>query len=947
MSKRLRKYSVGLSILVVATGILVLLGWQFDIIAFLHPLQGEVPMNPMTAVAFIFSGACLLLLLYRQGNKYLLSISKIIAVLVSLIGLLRLLAVFNFYDAGPDRFLFAGKMAVYLFDNKPISMAPYTAINFLLSGISLLFLSHNKIVVSQWLSLLTAFAALLSIIGYTYGVMSFYDVVSYFPTAVETIACFLLFSTAILFFSSDKGFMAEITGPYQGGKAARVLLLIVIFFPIIMGLLRLYGEKTGLQSTPIGNILFEISFIILCVILIWKTVVSINKSQLALTQEIAERKLLEDKIKLFSLELEIKVDEKTEEVIAKEQQYRFLLENMRESIQVIGHDWRYLFVNNSLAIQSKYSREALLGHTMMEKYPGIENTELFNVLQRCMKNRCQQIAETEFIFPDGSKGWFELSIQPVPEGLFILTMDITERKKAEIQLQAANKELENHIIIVSESEEKLRLTLDAIGDNAWDHHFTTGKTTFSNTVERLLGYSTDEHTDNAALWWQNTFTEDKWMLEDNDKKYKAGEKDRHSLEYRMYHKDGSLKWILDRGVVIEKDKTGKPLRIVGSHTDITARKNAEKDIRQSQEKYFALMNSVDGIVWEADAKTFEFSFVSQQAERLLGYPVEQWINNPSFWADHIYEEDRDWAINYCVKSTKERKPHEFEYRMVASDGKLVWLRDIVSVQVDNSGNVKLSGVMIDITGQKKDELLLKKLNENLEKKSSELEASNTELERFAYIASHDLQEPLRMVSSFMGLLEKRMNGQLDETNKQYIHFAVDGAERMKMLIQALLQYSRIGDNKENFTAIDLNEVMQYTTLLLEKDIQKSQAVVTVKPLPVITANKSLISQLFVNLVSNALKYQGTEEPKIEVGFTEAQSGWIFYVKDNGIGIDNKFFDKIFIIFQRLHNNDEYSGTGIGLAICKKIIGIHNGKIWVKSEPGTGSTFYFSIPKQDA
>ena len=947
MSNRLKKYSIWLSAVIIATGILVLLGWHFNIIVFLHPLPGAAPMNPVTAVAFIFSGSALLLLIQKQENKQLPRIAKILAVLVSLTGIIRLLAVFNLYDGGIDRLLFAGKMGVNLFDNRPLSMSPYSAINFLLSGISLLLLSNKKIIVPQWLSLITAFTAFLSIIGYTFGVKSFYDVISYFPAAIHTIGCFLLFSTAILFFSSDKGFMTEITSPYGGGKAARLLLLIALLLPIILGLFHLYSETAGAQPTPFGNTVFGTAIIIICVILIRKTVISINKSQMALLNEITQRQLLEDKIMQFNRDLESRVGEKTKEFVEKEQQYRFLLENMRESIQVIGYDWRYLFVNNSLTIQSKFSREALLGHTLMERYPGIENTELFNVLQQCMKNRCQQITEIEFIFPDGSKGWFELSIQPVPEGLFILTMDITERKKAEIQLQAANNELENHIMKLSESEEKLRLTLDAIGDNAWDHNFKTGTTTFSNTIKSLLGYSTGEYTDNAALWWQNIFTEDRWMLEDNDKKYKAGEKDRHSLEYRMYHKDGSLKWILDRGVVIEKDNTGKPLRIVGSHTDITERKKAEEDIRQLKEKYFKLMNSVDGIVWEGDAKTFEFSFVSKQAERLLGYPVEQWISQPTFWADHIFEEDRDWAINYCVKSTEEKKPHEFEYRMMAADGKIIWLRDIVSVQVQSNGDVKLSGVMIDITEQKIDELLLKKLNDNLGKKTAELQASNTELERFAYIASHDLQEPLRMVSSFMGLLEKRLNGQLDETSKQYIHFATDGAERMKTLIQALLQYSRIGDNKENFTAIDLHEVMQYVSHLLNEEIQKSKAVVTVKPMPVIMASKTLISQLFVNILSNALKYQGVKEPKIEVGYTESVSEWVFYVKDNGIGIDTKFFDKIFIIFQRLHSKGEYSGTGIGLAICKKIIEIHKGKIWVQSIPGNGSTFYFSIPKQNA
>jgi light-regulated signal transduction histidine kinase (bacteriophytochrome) len=235
--------------------------------------------------------------------------------------------------------------------------------------------------------------------------------------------------------------------------------------------------------------------------------------------------------------------------------------------------------------------------------------------------------------------------------------------------------------------------------------------------------------------------------------------------------------------------------------------------------------------------------------------------------------------------------------------------------------------------------------ETLKKYAEDLKNSNTELERFAYVASHDLQEPLRMISSFMNLLTKRIDQHLDETTRQYIHFAVDGAERMKTLIQALLQYSRVGTTKENFAPVDLNEVMQYVRRLLEEDINKNKAIITVNPMPVITANKPLINQLFANLVSNAVKYHGDKTTEVEVGYTEKGDQWTFYVKDNGIGIDTRFFDKIFVIFQRLHNKTEHSGTGIGLAICKKIVEIHKGKIWVESEAGKGSIFYFSLPKK--
>jgi len=239
---------------------------------------------------------------------------------------------------------------------------------------------------------------------------------------------------------------------------------------------------------------------------------------------------------------------------------------------------------------------------------------------------------------------------------------------------------------------------------------------------------------------------------------------------------------------------------------------------------------------------------------------------------------------------------------------------------------------------------VKELNDTLEKRAVELQSSNSELERFAYVASHDLQEPLRMVSSFLHLLERKMEGHLDDSSKRYIDFAVDGAERMKNLIQDLLQYSRVGTSKDSITDVDCNAIMDSVQSVLSLAIRETKATLEIKKLPVIKGVQPQILQLFQNLVGNALKYHGDAPLLIEIGCTDKAKEWEFYVKDNGIGIDPKFYDKIFIIFQRLHNKTEYAGTGIGLSICKKIVEKHGGNIWVDSAAKKGSTFYFTIPK---
>jgi len=236
------------------------------------------------------------------------------------------------------------------------------------------------------------------------------------------------------------------------------------------------------------------------------------------------------------------------------------------------------------------------------------------------------------------------------------------------------------------------------------------------------------------------------------------------------------------------------------------------------------------------------------------------------------------------------------------------------------------------------------LNKGLQKKVVELAASNAELERFAYMTSHDLQEPLRMVTGFLQLLKKKYRDQLDPDAVRYIHFAVDGSERMKRLINDLLNYSRIQPDEKLTEETNLEEVWQEVRTIFRGRIHEEKAMITADLLPVVPAGRMRMLQLFQNLLGNALTYRGAADPRIHVGVKEQADHWIFSVKDNGIGIDPVYFDKIFIIFQRLHALNEYSGSGIGLTICKKIVESQGGRIWVESAPGAGSVFYFTILK---
>jgi signal transduction histidine kinase len=240
---------------------------------------------------------------------------------------------------------------------------------------------------------------------------------------------------------------------------------------------------------------------------------------------------------------------------------------------------------------------------------------------------------------------------------------------------------------------------------------------------------------------------------------------------------------------------------------------------------------------------------------------------------------------------------------------------------------------------------LKKAHEALSKRTEELTRSNIELDQFASVVSHDLQEPLRMITAYVHLLQTQYRGKLDKDADEFIGFAVDGAERMQGLINDLLTYSRVGTRGKEFTSTDCNVVLTRTILNLKTAIDESGAQVTYDPLPTVPGDEFQLGQLLQNLISNAIKYRGERPIKIHVGCARDGDMWRFAVYDNGIGIDREHIERIFVIFQRLHTRQEYPGTGIGLAICKKIVDRHRGKIWVESEPMEGSTFYFSLPVQ--
>ena len=415
----------------------------------------------------------------------------------------------------------------------------------------------------------------------------------------------------------------------------------------------------------------------------------------------------------------------------------------------------------------------------------------------------------------------------------------------------------------------------------------------------------------------------------------AREIDAVRVEKRYVRKDRSVVWVAF-AMTVERDAQGRPTHEIAVYNDITAQREAEARVRESEELYRQTFRlAASGIAHVGlDGR---FLQVNRRLCDILGYSEAELVGRSVKEVSH--PDDKDLTDRERARvHDGELDAVRFEKRYLRKDGAPVWAELAVALARDPHGHPQYEIAMFDdITERKNAEAALKEAHE-------ELKRSNSELEQFAYVASHDLQEPLRMVSSYTQLVMKRYGERLDGDAREFMNYVVDGAARMKQLIEDLLAYSRVGTKGKEFKATPVESAFRRAVTNLRAAIEESGAEVTHDPLPTVSADEVQLAQLFQNLMGNALKFKGPEKTKIRVEAIENPTEWEFHVRDNGIGIEKQYFERIFMLFQRLHTKGDYPGTGIGLAICKKVVERHGGRIWVESEPGKGSSFNFTLPK---
>jgi PAS domain S-box-containing protein len=663
---------------------------------------------------------------------------------------------------------------------------------------------------------------------------------------------------------------------------------------------------------------------------------------------------------IFILESNLDITERklAEETLRQsEEQYRSLFSSMLEGFCVVEVlfdannrpvDYRFLEINPTFEAQTGLRNAR--GKRMRELAPEHE-AHLFEIYGKVALTGEPARFENE---AKALNRWFDVSAYrvggPDSRKVAILFSDITERKQAEVALR--------------ESEAFTRRTLDSLF--AFVAVLTPeGVVTDVNRAPLEAGGVALADVRGRKFWdcsWWNYDPQVQKQLRAACERAVGGDVSRYDVPVRMA---GDSRMWIDFQIAPLREEHGPITHLIASAMNITERKRAEGALKKAHDELekrveertaelhatslYArglLEASLDPLVTiSPDGKITD---VNKATELVTGVSRDRLIG--SNFSDYFTEPDK--ANAGYQKVLAEGLVRDYPLTIRHTSGRLIDVLYNATVYRNEAGDVQgVFAAARNITEHKRAEAELAQYRQHLEKlvkqRTAELERSNHDLEQFAYVASHDLQEPLRAVGGYVKLLQHRFPKKLDAKALEYITGAAEGAERMQRLITDLLAFSRVGTQGGVLAPADLNALLRDALNNLQAGITGAGAMVTSDPLPTLPVNAAQIAQLFQNLIGNAIKFRSEQVPKIHVGVRKEEGRWVLWVRDNGIGIAPQYFERIFQIFQRLHTRKHYAGTGIGLAICKKIVERHGGSIWVESQPAQGSTFYFSIPEISA
>ena len=497
------------------------------------------------------------------------------------------------------------------------------------------------------------------------------------------------------------------------------------------------------------------------------------------------------------------------------------------------------------------------------------------------------------------------------------------------------------------SRERLSFALESSSIGMWEYDVLSGTIRYDPRCDIMLGFTPSDVAAPFATWISLIHEEDRDRVLAKITEHLEGKSEGYTEEYRMQAASAEWRWLISSGKVIERDPNGKPIRMIGTRMDITERKRSVEALQESENRYHTVAELASDFIFKIavdEDGNMEPVLMTQEFHRISGYILKD-LKTPGMWIEVFHPDDRQAVLAFFQSMVVSREPNEMEHRIVTKNGETRWLHLSARPQWKEKSSrvIAIAGAAKDITERRQAEARIEELNAELGRRIIELEAANKELEAFAHALSHGLRTPLVSIEGFSRLLKERYSKFLGSKGQEYVGMLSRDAEHMRELIDDLLGFFSLGRKSMKYSSVDIGKVAREAYEDMRMASPGHSIRLELKDLPPAHGDKVMLREVLSNLLGNAVKFS-TSQPitLIEIGGRTEPEANIYYVKDNGIGFPPEQADKIFQPFERLHSSEEFEGTGIGLAVVRRIVERHGGTVWAESKPNEGSVFYFSI-----